>query len=484
MNRNLIIKSLAVIISIVGILVIVSWIFDIQILLQPVPESAAMAFITSYALFVSGLALFLFNQKNKFKNLYESCADQIQKKTRALQQVLENSKEQNLYLEKIKLAMLNLLEDLEKEKKQVTSERDKINTILGSIGDGVFVVDKDLKIIIFNEIAAQLSGWSVPSVIGQKYTDILKFVYEKDGKINDGFIKEAMSTGNIEQMSNHTLLVKKNGDRIAVADRASPVKNINGEIVGCVVVFRDVTKEREIDKAKREFVSLSSHQLRTPLSTIGWYAELLLSGDAGKLNKSQKKYINEIYHGNQRMVDLVNSLLDVSRLELGTFAINLEPINWKDAVKIVATDLAPVIETKSIIFKESYDGDLNVRFDHRMANIILQNLLSNAIKYTPAKGRVSISIKRDNQKTLIAIEDSGYGIPKAVQNRIFTKLFRADNVREKESDGTGLGLYIAKSIIDQSGGRIWFESEEGKGTSFYVEIPVEIKVDKKAQTNV
>ncbi len=234
-----------------------------------------------------------------------------------------------------------------------------------------------------------------------------------------------------------------------------------------------------LDKAKTDFLLLASHQLRTPLSTMKWYLEMLLAGDAGKLNKEQKKYLDEIYKGNQRMVELVNALLNVSHLALGTFAMDPAPTNIIGIAKTVVKDIRLMVEKKEIVLKEQYAaGFPQINTDPKLIRIIFQNLISNAVKYTPKKGKVAIEIclsdnnvKSQMSDVLIKVSDTGYGIPEGQQKQIFTKLFRADNVKEKDVEGTGLGLSIVKSIIEQMRGTIRFESQENKGTTFYVTLP-------------
>ena len=237
--------------------------------------------------------------------------------------------------------------------------------------------------------------------------------------------------------------------------------------------FRDITKEKEIDKAKTEFVSLASHQLRTPLSTINWYTEMLLSGDVGKFNADQERYLQEIYRGNKRMVSLVNALLSVSRMDLGTFVFEPEPTDIVRLVQTVVDEQKFHIDRKKIKLSNIFPASMPIiQADGKLLSMVIQNLLSNAVKYTPESGSVSISLAlHETTKTvLFTITDSGYGIPQNQQDRIFTKLFRADNVRGRDTEGTGLGLYIAKSIVDNSGGKLWFESKENHGTTFYLEL--------------
>lgn len=328
--------------------------------------------------------------------------------------------------------------------------------------------------MLFNSVAETLTGFSVTEVIGHHYSQSLKLVKESDGKPGNDFITDAIKTGQKAKMANHTLLVTKDGRKIPVADSAAPVKNAQGEIMGCVVVFRDVTHEREVDRVKTEFVSLASHQLRTPLSTINWYAEMLLSGDAGQVNENQKKYLEEAYKASKRMVELVNALLNVSRLEMGTFVVEPEPTDIVEVAKACAKELKLQISEKKLVIREKYDpGIPSISADPKLLAIVFGNLLSNAVKYTPKGGSIKLSISKANGQLSIVVADTGYGIPKNQQDKIFTKLFRADNIREQDTEGTGLGLYIVKAIIDHSGGKIWFESEVNKGTTFYVTLPLE-----------
>ena len=172
------------------------------------------------------------------------------------------------------------------------------------------------------------------------------------------------------------------------------------------------------------------------------------------------------------MIDLVNALLNVSRIDMGNFAIDPKPTDFVEISESVIGELAMQIKEKDIKFTTKYGNIPQIQADPKLARIIIQNLLSNAVKYTPTGGKVSIAISKEKENILIKISDTGYGIPVEAQSRIFTKLFRADNVRAKEVDGTGLGLYVVKSIVDQSGGKVWFESAENKGTVFYVTIPI------------
>jgi len=194
-----------------------------------------------------------------------------------------------------------------------------------------------------------------------------------------------------------------------------------------------------------------------------------LAGDAGKLNEKQKRFINEIYNSNKRLIILVDALLNISRIELGTFTVDPKLINFSEISKSLLSELGQQITEKKMTIKEDYGSDVpKINADPNMIRIIFQNLITNAIKYTPENGTVEVSIKKKDGNVLIKISDTGYGIPKNQQSRIFEKLFRADNIKNKDTEGTGLGLYLVKAIVENEKGKIWFESEENKGTAFYV----------------
>ena len=403
---------------------------------------------------IGDLALIFNNMISQIRSLYEGLEQKVKERTQELAEKVE----------------------------EIRNEKEKFSTILFGIGDGILVIDRDLNIAVWNKVAEKISGFSSKEVVGKKYDSVLKFINEKTGEIAKDFIRATIETGEAQEMPNYTMLVKKDGSQVAVADSSAPLKDKDGAVAGCVVIFRDTTKEREIDRAKTEFVSLASHQLRTPLSAIRWYAEMLLNGDAGKLNKDQKEYMSSIDQSNLRMIDLVNALLNVSRIDMGTFAIDPKPTDFVEISESVVGELAMQIKEKNIKFTAKYGKNIpQIQADPKLVRIIIQNLLSNAVKYTPTGGKVGINISKEEENISLKISDTGYGIPVEAQNNIFKKLFRADNVRAKEVDGTGLGLYVVKSIVDQSGGKIWFESAENKGTVFYVTIPL-VGMQKKEGT--
>lgn len=230
-----------------------------------------------------------------------------------------------------------------------------------------------------------------------------------------------------------------------------------------------LARSRELDEAKTKFVGLASHQLRTPLTAVSWYAEMLLAKDAGRVNQKQEEYLKEIYAGNRRMIDLVDDLLNTSRIDMGTLKVKPELVNLTEIMNSTLNEFSPQTSKKNISIEKKFSRNLpQVLLDPEHLGIVFQNILSNAVKYTPPKGKIMVEMRRQNSHILVKIADNGWGIPATQQKKIFTKLFRADNVRKRDAEGTGLGMYIAQAIVKKFGGKIWFESAEGKGTTFFI----------------
>lgn len=364
-------------------------------------------------------------------------------------------------------------DELERMNAVVKQEQVKYAALLTSIGEGIIATDKDGKVMIMNPQAASMLGREIGSSVGRYFIDVI--MLEQDEKeqqmqFKDRPVIKTLLQG--QRVTDVCYYFKPDGTKFPVAVTSAPVV-LDNQLIGAVLVFRDITREKEIDKTKTEFVSLASHQLRTPLAAIRWYSEMLKSGRLGPLNDAQSSYLQEIYDSNRRMTDLVSALLNVSRIDLGTFAIEPEMMDFKASAESVLKELYVKQQEQQLTVNSDFqDGLPMVNADPKLVRIIFQNLLSNSMKYTPKGGTVSLSVNYDDKNLLIKVSDSGVGIPLDVQSKIFTKLYRADNARIVEAEGTGLGLYIVKAIVEKGGGRIWFKSEENKGTMFFVEMPL------------
>lgn len=414
---------------------------------------------------IENLGTSLSKTAQKLKDYYKELEIKVSERTKELN-------EKNEYLNNTKLATLNILDDIQEEKNKtviLAKDLEKFKLALDNASDHVVITDADGVVLYGNKGVERITGYKLSEALGKKAGFLWKT------PMTEEYYKNLWETIKIKKKTYDGEIrnKRKNGEIYDAKITISPILNSKQEIEFFIAIERDITHEKSVDKAKTEFVSLASHQLRTPLSSVNWYAEMLLAGDGGKLNDEQTNFVKEIYTGNQRMVDLVNSLLNVSRLELGTFAVEPEPTDVVAMVSDVFKEMQPMTLQKKL--KTSFEHTDNIpiiQADPKLFRIVFQNLLSNAIKYTPESGAVSLKMSRDKKNLLVEVTDTGYGIPKSEQPRIFQKLFRAENVRERDTEGTGLGLYIIKSIIDHAGGKITFKSEENKGTTFYLEIPL------------
>lgn len=421
-----------------------------------------------------GIVTNAFNDMStQLKDTYGLLEAQIEEKTESL-----NSKIQQL--EDSRSATINILEDIQEEK-------EKNEAILNSIGDGVIVVDRDVNVVLINRVAGELIGADPRETVGKPRSEFLE-VFNEDTGILSEVVPLVLSGESEAYASRNMVMVFSDGRKIAIDETVAPLRNASGTIVGAVIVFRDVSHEREVDRAKTEFVSLASHQLRTPLSAINWFTELLFqSNEDNKLNEEQYEYLSEIDVSNKRMIQLVDSLLNVSRIELGTFAVEVDWVNVVGIFESAAKELQHVMEDKRIKYSLHVDSDdpRYILHDPQLVRMMAQNLLSNAVKYTPDEGTIDVHIRNcdvgeviDSHAVVadglyISITDNGYGIPLEQQSSIFKKLFRAENVLSKHVEGTGLGLYIVQQVIERGNGMIWFHSKEEEGTQFSVILPVE-----------
>ncbi len=226
-------------------------------------------------------------------------------------------------------------------------------------------------------------------------------------------------------------------------------------------------KLRELDETKDEFISMASHQLRTPLTSVKGYMSMVIDGDAGELKKQQKQLLDQAFVSSQRMVYLIADLLNVSRLKTGKFIIDAHPTDLAEVVEGEISQLRETAKRKNL--KLIYDKPAKfpkLMLDETKIRQVIMNFADNAIYYTPSGGEVTIELKEDKNSIYFTVKDNGIGVPKKEKEHMFTKFYRAKNARKARPDGTGLGLFMAKKVVDAQGGHILFESEEGKGSTF------------------
>lgn len=238
-----------------------------------------------------------------------------------------------------------------------------------------------------------------------------------------------------------------------------------------LITLRDITMERHTEEVKTDFLLLASHQLRTPTTTIKWYIDYLVESKSVQMDATVREYLGEIYSANERMMELISTLLTVARIEMGTLAPEYSDITVGQVMDDVLAELASNITQKQISVTKNVTNEGSIHTDRTMVRIVLHNLLTNAIKYTPQGGAVTVNITYDHNGCTTVVKDTGCGIPIAEQSRIFSKLFRATNAKKVTAHGTGLGLYLTKSFVESLGGSVSYESLEGRGSIFSIWLP-------------
>lgn len=311
---------------------------------------------------------------------------------------------------------------------------------------------------LFNMEENAFTGLNVFELLAEEETSKLALVPE--------FFRQGKSIGETE-----VCLQRPDGIFRWVMFSLYAFRDVSGTRKGLITLV-DITKQKQVDKAKSEFVSLASHQLRTPIAAMRWNIELLEAAGKDTLSKTESVYIGKIAHSLSRMDMLVSDFLNVSKFELGTLVPNKAPLELLSFLSTIQDEQASFVEKKGLRMETDWDARVGtIQTDSHLLHMIVSNLLSNAIKYTPTGGVVRHTVTDDGANVTLKVSDTGIGIPKNEHDMIFSKVFRASNTQDLAVEGTGLGLYIVKEAARVLGGSIHFESEEGKGTTFTVVLP-------------
>ncbi len=356
---------------------------------------------------------------------------------------------------------------------QVGSEKDLLDRTMNNISEGVAVLNRKRKIIVWNHYLELLTSIPASHALGQPCYRILfnmlglkKIVKEIYLPTHDVYNVDSPYVSEAEEMRNVS------GDQIWVSTVFSHLFNKNNHIENTVIVFRNITKEREFIRAKNEFVSLATHELRTPLTAIKGYLSMITSGPMDKMSSLQKKYISKAAASTERLVKLVEELLDVVRIDEDRVELTITSFDVLSLTDEVIEEFSQKARGKNISVACHAQTAVCVEADREKTKQILENLIDNAIKYTKASGSITISMERLNNYIITAVRDDGVGIPKKYLESIFDRFVRIDNPLSIKAGGTGLGLYIVKNLIRQQGGDIWVTSQVGKGTTFFFSLPI------------
>jgi len=376
-------------------------------------------------------------------------------------------------------------QSLKKVADRLTAEKSQDEAVLTAIADGVYAVDKDRNLVLLNKAAQGMVGWSEKDALGIKCKTVMGLKDDKDISVceKDCPALAVWNTGEAVFRNDTCFMHRKTKQRVQLSSSYAPIKDLDGNMVGAICVFRDVTKDKELERQRNEFVSTASHELRTPITATEGYISIITDSGMCKVDEPTREYLGKAKNTLLGMSSLIKNLLAVTKIEEGRLETTVTNFPIKDLVNEVVEVFARKAKEKGINLefaqsteittagKKAIGRSLNVRADREMIREVLNNLTENAIKFTE-KGGVKISIDYDKEFATVNIQDSGMGMPKDAQKHLFEKFYRVDNTATREVGGTGLGLYITRSIVETFGGRIWVDSEMKKGSNFHFTIPL------------
>jgi signal transduction histidine kinase len=333
------------------------------------------------------------------------------------------------------------------------------DNIVSSFIDGLIFFDKEKEIVLINKKAEKILNINKKQIINKKAEKLINILGLE------------IITKNI--LNNSKNFVKK---ELKINEKTIETYFIYIKNEGTLIVLHDITKEKIIEQMKNEFVSIVAHQLRNPISSIKWTLKMFIEKSFGPINQEQEKYLEKIYNINEKMVELIKDLLNIARIEEGRYVYQPVLTDISELIEMTINQAKEKAELKKVnLYFKKPTLPIKSVVDPEKIKLVLQNLIDNAIKYNKEKGEVFISIKKDKKDLIVSIKDTGIGIPKKQQGKIFSKFFRAANAFKQDNEGSGLGLYINQELVSAHKGKIWFKSTEGKGTVFCFSLPLQKK---------
>jgi PAS domain S-box-containing protein len=352
-----------------------------------------------------------------------------------------------------------------KKYKKVLSEKRDTETVIRNIAEGLVVVNAKGRVIMMNPAAEKLLGVSKKEIVGKPISDNLK---------EEQLISLVKDSQENEEREIEVISQKDETKKILRASSAV-IENENGQTVGMVSVLSDITKQKELDRLKSNFISSISHELRTPLVAMEKSISLILNRAAGPLSKTQEEFLSISERNLKRLSRLIDDLLDLSKLEAGKMELRLKPSLIEKIINESVEGLDTWSKTKSInIERKIQEGIPEVSVDSDKIIQVLNNLIGNAIKFTHQNGNISIEavLKRESREVEVSVADTGIGIPQEALGKIFDKFYQVGERVATDISGTGIGLSIVKEIVELHGGKIWAESEKGQGAKFTFTLPL------------
>jgi PAS domain S-box-containing protein len=355
---------------------------------------------------------------------------------------------------------------------EVTADKKQLDAIIENSADGVMILTPDRRIQVINRALAAMTGWPAAEAIGEPCWKVLPL--ERNGEGPDPCASDEPS---VELHEGQSLavegeLVRPGGSRLTLGVTYTPLYNALGQLLNLIVNVMDITRFREAERMKSTFVSVISHELKTPVALIKGYASTLNRADAAWDPETLRDGLSVIEEEADRLNVLIDNLLDASRIQAGVFKLDLGDVSLERLARKVVEGFS--LQTDAHQFELGFPADLpSVVADETRLRQVLDNLVSNAIKYSPAGGTIRIGAWRDDDSVTVYVADDGIGIPYAEQSRLFESFYRVDSGLRRQTKGTGLGLYLCKAIVEAHHGHIWVRSEPGKGSTFFFALPVQ-----------
>lgn len=407
----------------------------------------------------------------KLKDSYAGLEDKVKEKTAELARKVEQIERQNRELEDSKKTILKVVQDLEIAKAKIEQEKVESEALLESIGEGMIATDQHGHIMMINQQIEIMFGWSPAEAEGRLFAEIFPAEDEKGRPVPVGErpIFQTLTSG--RKTVTTTYYVRRDRTKFPAAVTVSPIR-LEGKTIGAIEIIRDITKEKEVDRMKNEFISTVSHELRTPLTVIREGVSLVTDGILGPINEKQSRFLRVALGDIDRLKRIIDNLLDISKIEAGKMELKRENVNLTEIVKGILSSFETRAKTKNLELRGVFSSDeIPAYVDRDKIIQVFTNLIGNAFKFTE-KGSIEVSVQdRAQEGVLCHVADTGKGISAEDLPKVFGKFqqfARTDGAGEK---GTGLGLSIAKGIVELHQGKIWVESAVNEGTKFIFTLP-------------
>lgn len=352
----------------------------------------------------------------------------------------------------------------------ISQEKRRLDAILEYSADGVLILDSAHRIVVFNRALVQLSGWLASEALGRPHDEVIRWVRLETSLDLTGAVAGGWPLPTAQPIYVEGDLRRRNGGTISVGITYAPLFDREGRLVNIIGNVRDITRFREADRVKSTFISVISHELKTPVALIKGYADTLLREDAHWDRKTTRESLQVILEETERLNQLIDNLLDASRLQAGALHMEIGEVALDALAERVADRFRTQTQIHQIAVHFPADFPI-VKGDATRLEQVLNNLVSNAIKYSPAGGLIEISGRILPDEVSVTVSDQGVGIPLEEQAHVFERFYRGARERHQRTPGTGLGLYLAKAIVEAHGGRIGVKSNPGEGAAFTFTLP-------------